>query len=49
MPVWRLIFDKIATLQEIETHWSLDDVMRALALLELKADIQTNNSKKGHK
>lgn len=37
--VWRLILEKVATLSEIETLWSLDDVMRANALLDMKSDI----------
>jgi hypothetical protein len=36
MCIWSLVISKIATLQEIETHWSLDDVMRAHATLEMK-------------
>jgi hypothetical protein len=49
MPIWRLVFDKVATLQEIENHWSLDDVMRAMSLLDFRADIQSENAKKGRK
>jgi len=27
--VWRLVLGKHATLEEIEDHWSLDDLLRA--------------------
>lgn len=46
MPLWRLVFEKIATLYELENYWSLDDVMRAVALLDFKADVQSENAKK---
>lgn len=34
--IWRLVFERVATLEELETHWSLDDVARANALLDMK-------------
>lgn len=37
MIVWTLVAEKIATLHEIETHWSLDDLFRAHDTLEIKA------------
>jgi len=43
------VIEKIATLQEIENHWSLDDLLRAIAILELKEAIQMENSKKDRK
>lgn len=46
MPIWRLVFEKVATLQEIENHWSLDDVMRAMSLLEFREDVQAENAKR---
>lgn len=33
--MWHVVLSKIATLQEIETHWSLDDLIRAHLALEL--------------
>lgn len=47
MAVWRLVFEKVATLQEIEQSWSLDDILRATALLDLKAEMQANYKDKG--
>lgn len=32
--MWHVVISKIATLQEIETHWSLDDLVRAHLALE---------------
>lgn len=37
MIIWTLVVEKIATLHEIETHWSLDDLFRAHDTLEIKA------------
>ncbi len=31
--------EKIATLEELETVWSLDDVLRANALLDMREDL----------
>jgi ABC-type uncharacterized transport system substrate-binding protein len=39
LPIWRLLQEKVATLTELETTWSMDDVDRASALLEMKQDI----------
>jgi len=41
-----LIFENVASLKEIETHWSLDDVLRAIAILDLKAELQAERTKK---
>lgn len=38
--IWHLVVNKVATLEELETTWSIDDVQRALALLNLKSDIE---------
>jgi hypothetical protein len=34
----------VATLQELETSWSHDDVMRALAMLQMKDDIEAQRA-----
>lgn len=39
-PVWRLIFEGVATLQEVEQHWSIDDVLDANEMLDAKAEAQ---------
>jgi hypothetical protein len=38
--VWRLVLSGKATLQEIETHWSLDDLIRANLALTYHEHIQ---------
>lgn len=35
--MWRLVSDGFASLQEIETHYSLVDVVTANTILDLKA------------
>lgn len=35
--MWRLVTDRIATLEEIERFWSLDDVLRANSVADAKA------------
>ena len=44
--IWRLVIDKVASLQEIETHWNLEDVMKANALLDMRIDIEKDVMKK---
>ena len=41
LPLWRLLQEKVATLTELETTWSMDDVDRANALLAMKQDVMT--------
>lgn len=38
--------EKIATLQEIEIHWSLDDVLRAHAFLHIRESMIEEKRKK---
>ncbi len=45
MIVWTLVTEKIATLHEIETHWSLDDLFRAHDTLEIKAAFMEDQRK----
>lgn len=40
MPIWSLIMEKIATLEELENYWSLDDVMRVHALLDMRSSME---------
>jgi hypothetical protein len=44
-PIWILVTEKIATLNELETVWNIDDVERALAILNLKMEIEEMNIK----
>lgn len=34
MMVWRIVLSKIATLEEIDTSWCLDDILDANAVLD---------------
>lgn len=36
MFIWRLVFEKVATLEELETVWNYDDALRAHALLDMR-------------
>lgn len=40
-PVWRLVLAKIATLDEIDTSWSIDDVFDANAVLDYQQAAQS--------
>lgn len=40
MPIWRLVLEKVASLEELELVWNLDDVYRANALLDMRLDLQ---------
>jgi hypothetical protein len=36
------VLSKVATLQEIDTHWSLNDVVDANVLLNLQQELENN-------
>lgn len=36
LPYWKLILAKVATLQELETHWSITDVWEGMEALDLQ-------------
>lgn len=38
--IWRLVIKGVATLQEIETFYSLDDVIRANTMLDITDAIE---------
>ena len=40
--MWRLVMERIATLEEINRSWSLIDIYKANALLDMRADIQAS-------
>ena len=48
---WRLVFNKVATLTELENTWSYDDMLRACAILDQKEYIhkkEIERQKKEH-
>jgi hypothetical protein len=38
--VFRLVLEKIATLKELETYYSLDDALRMIASLDIKNHLE---------
>ena len=44
--VWRIVLEKIATLEEIERSWSLDDLYRAEAVLDLRDELIADAQRK---
>lgn len=44
--MWSLVAQKIVTLHDLETHWSLEDVLKVCAILEFKEDIANERRKK---
>jgi ABC-type uncharacterized transport system substrate-binding protein len=43
------VIEKLATLQELDHHWTLDDIYRANALLDMRADTQAKAQEKARK
>lgn len=43
--IWNLVAEKIATLKDLETFWSYDDLQRAIAFLEIKSSYNQENLK----
>jgi hypothetical protein len=48
-PIWQLVFEKIATLEEIERSWSYDDVLRAVAIIDMRRDLEQVANKRQRK
>jgi len=46
MMVWRLVIERVATLTEIDSAWSLDDILDANAVLDYRAAQQEPKPKK---
>jgi hypothetical protein len=44
--IWLVVGKGYATLPELETQWSLDDLMRALAVINMQAEIETELHKR---
>jgi len=40
------VIERMATLQELDSHWTLDDIYRANALLDMRADTQAKAREK---
>lgn len=44
--MWRLVVKQVATLQELETWWSIDDLRDANEALDAMADAEAEASKR---
>jgi hypothetical protein len=47
--IWRLVTENIASLNELESTWNLDDLHMANAVLDMRMDITRAEHKKSHK
>ena len=45
--MWRLVIGGVATLTEIETHWSIDDLVSANEALDAKLEAEAAASNRG--
>lgn len=43
--IWRVVYSGKATLQEIETHWSLDDLLDFNEILDYQDYIQAKKNR----
>lgn len=44
--MWRLVVQGVATLEELETHWNIDDVLRANGILDMRDDFDKHEASK---
>lgn len=47
--IWRLITNKIATLKEINEHYTYEDILKANAMLDMQKDIKNYYNEKASK
>ena len=47
--MWRLVTEKIATLQEINKHYTYEDILKANAMLDMQEDIKSYYNEKASK
>ena len=47
--VWRLVLEKVATLEEINSSWNFLDIIKMNALLDMKIDIEKDAIEKSKK
>jgi len=43
--IWRLVFEKVATYEEMQRSWTFDDIMKANAILDMQAALIENRPK----
>lgn len=44
--MWRLVLEQVATLEEMDRRWTLEDIYKGNALLDMRADIKASNAPK---
>jgi hypothetical protein len=44
--VWRLVYSNVATLSEIDSTYSLHDIITAIDILDEQAEIEKQNAEK---
>lgn len=44
--IWRIVVAKMATLEEIDTHWTVDDLMDAHDALDIEMELLERSKKK---
>ena len=44
-----MVFEKVATLEELETVWNLDDLDRANAILDMRLAIEQRQARESKK
>ena len=47
--MWRLVTNKIATLKEINEHYTYEDILKANAMLDMQEDIKAYYNEKASK
>jgi len=48
-PAWRLVIENVATLAELKTSYSYDDMVRANAVLDLKIHMEEKATERTNK
>jgi len=46
LPVWRIVLSGIATLTEIDTQWSMIDVIQANEMLDIRDELEAKQMEK---
>lgn len=44
--MWRLVLDKVASLEELNNHYTLVDIWKANALLDMRAAVKAQQEAK---
>ena len=47
--MWRLVTSRVATLQEINEHWTYEDIIKGNSFLDMQEDIKAYYNEKASK